>query len=69
MMCLSRNTHQMVVNLEQHTSNKLSRSDQASMSDQASIDRWFSTNSKLIDKARFTDINLLAFLLQSGNNS
>ena len=47
MVCLSRATHQVVVHLEQHTTNKFSRCDRAS------INRWFLTDRNLTEKARF----------------
>ena len=63
MMCLPRATHQVVVHLEQHTTNKFSKCDRAS------INRWFLTDSKLAQKARFIYSHLVAFLFQVGYNS
>ena len=51
----------MVVHLKYHTTNKFSRCDRAS------IDRWFLTDSKFTEKARFIYVHLVAFLFQLGD--
>ena len=53
-MCLPRATHQVVIHLGQHTTNKY----KFSRCDRASINRWFLTDSKLAEKARFTYMHL-----------
>ena len=45
MVCLSGATHQMLVHLEQHTADKLSRCDRAS------VDRWFLVDRILTEEA------------------